>query len=65
MVAATNEKKQPAKRDPRQVFPVSLRKAERELGYTRAHISRVIRGQRVSPPTLKAYQALCAREGVE
>ncbi len=51
-------------RHPRQVYPVSLRRAAQILGYTHAHISRVVRGLRISPPTLRAYADLCRREGV-
>lgn len=53
------------KKDLRQVYPVSLRNASAALGYEVGHLSRVIRGERVSPPTLRAYVALCEREAAK
>lgn len=66
MVAAQSARRtlKSTPRHPRQVYPVSLRRASQILGYTHAHISRVVRGLRVSPPTLRAYADLCRREGV-
>jgi len=57
----TNKKK----RDPRQVYPVALRVAEKALGYTAGHIARVLRGERVSAPTLRAYNKLAAKEAAK
>lgn len=50
------------KRDSRQVYPVSLRRAAKATGYSASHIARVVRGERISPPTLRAYIALCEQE---
>jgi hypothetical protein len=61
--SARNKAKSKA-RHPRQVHPVSLRRASRILGYTVGHLSRVIKGERISPPTLRAYAELCRREGI-
>ncbi len=41
---------------------MSLRRAARILGYTPGHIARVVRGERISPPTLRKYEALVAKE---
>jgi hypothetical protein len=53
------------KKDPRQKYPVSLRRAAKALGYHHAHIARVVSGERISPPTLRAYVALCEREAAK
>jgi hypothetical protein len=53
------------KKDPRQKYPVSLRRAAEELGYHPGHIARVVRGERISPPTLRAYVDLCEREAAK
>jgi hypothetical protein len=41
-------------------FPIGLRTACKVLGYNPSHLSRVIKGERISPPTLRAYEALVA-----
>ena len=42
-------------------FPIGLRTASKILGYHPSHIARVVKGERISPPTLKAYNALVAK----
>lgn len=62
---AANPPHRNRKRHPHQVYPIGLRRAAKILGYNPAHLSRVLRGERISPPTLRAYQALVAREAQE
>ncbi len=53
------------KKYPHQVYPIGMRRAAKELGYHPGHIARVVRGERLSPPTLRAYIALCEREAAK